>query len=168
MGRFSYPEVGATRDQVQPPGYNHLHHRTSLPTGSYETAGTAVLTYRVHRAAGMRIRASGPRAASGVAVASGIGLGRLRLWAPCEVVWAVDDEYRAGFAYGTLPGHPERGEEAFLVERDDDGQVWFTVRAFSRPDRWFTRAGGPVVVAFQHAYARRLGAALRRLCRAAQ
>jgi uncharacterized protein (UPF0548 family) len=81
------------------------------------------------------------------------------------VTWSVDDERQAGFGYGTLPGHPERGEEAFLVERDDGGEVWFTVRAFSRPARWFTRAAGPAVVAFQHAYARRLGATLRRLCR---
>lgn len=163
MGRFSYPEVGATREPVLPAGYNHLRYRAPLPAGSFEIAGEAVLTFRMHRAAGVRIDASAPRAEPGVAVTAGLGIGPAQLWAPCAVVWAVDDEHRAGFAYGTLPGHPERGEEAFLVERDDDGRVWFSATAFSRPDRWFTRAGGPVVVAFQHAYARWLGTTLRRL-----
>ena len=40
---------------------------------------------------------------------------------------------RQGFAYGTLPGHPECGEEAFIVEQHDDGAVTFAITAFSRP-----------------------------------
>jgi uncharacterized protein (UPF0548 family) len=32
-----------------------------------------------------------------------------------------------------LTGHPERGEEAFHVERSTDGEVTFGVVAFSRP-----------------------------------
>jgi uncharacterized protein (UPF0548 family) len=163
VSRFNYPEVGATREQVLPGGYHHLRYRAPLPAGSFETAGEAVLTFRMHGAAGVKVRTSALRAEPGVALTAGLGIGPVRLWAPCEVVWAVDDEHRAGFAYGTLPGHPQRGEEAFLVERDDAGRVWFGATAFSRPDRWFTRIGGPVVVAFQHAYARRLGTTLRRL-----
>jgi len=33
-----------------------------------------------------------------------------------------------------LPGHPERGEEAFVVERRTDG-TFFSITAFSRPVR---------------------------------
>ena len=55
---------------------------------------------------------------------------------PARVVYVVDEPLRKGFAYGTLPGHPESGEEAFIVEYRDDDSVWLTIRAFSRPSSW--------------------------------
>lgn len=164
MPELTYPDVGATREGPLPAGWRHVRHRVRLPAGSFPSAGRAVLGWRLHRAAGIRIDADAPRAAPGVRVVSRIGLGPLRLAAPCAVVWAVDDDRRAGFGYGTLPGHPARGEEAFVVTRDDSGEVWFEVRAFSRPDRWYMRAAGPVGRAFQIGYAWWLGRTLRRLC----
>jgi uncharacterized protein (UPF0548 family) len=161
----TYPEVGATRDGPLPAGYTHLRHRVRLPADAYPVAGEAVLTWRMHRAAGVRMETPAPRAAPGVTLRAGLGIGPLRLWVPCEVVWVVDTGERTGFGYGTLPGHPESGEESFVVTREADGTVWFTVRAFSRPARWFTRAGGPVVPACQRVYAWGLGRTLRRLCR---
>ncbi len=62
-----------------------------------------------------------------------MGAGPVRITAPCRVVYTVNEPDRQGFACGTLPGHPECGEEAFLVERDDDGAVTFAITAFSRP-----------------------------------
>lgn len=168
LNRFTYAEVGATWNGILPAGYRHLRHRVPLPAAVFEAAGEAVLTWRVHRAAGVHIEASAPLAEPGVAVVSRMGIGPLRLTAPCEVVWSVRDQQRIGFGYGTLPGHPARGEEAFAVERDAAGRVWFTVTAFSRPDRWFMRAAGPLAFALQKAYARWLAATLRRLCRTAR
>jgi uncharacterized protein (UPF0548 family) len=52
---------------------------------------------------------------------------------PVRVVYIVDEPTRKGFAYGTLPGHPEDGEESWIIEHRDDDSVWITVRAFSRP-----------------------------------
>jgi uncharacterized protein (UPF0548 family) len=43
------------------------------------------------------------------------------------------DPDRYGFAYGTLPAHPEEGEELFLVTRGGDDTVRFEITAFSRP-----------------------------------
>lgn len=63
----------------------------------------------------------------------GIPVGPLRFRFPARVVYVVDEPNRRGFAYGTLPGHAERGEEAFLVQRGDDGAVSVVIRAFSRP-----------------------------------
>ncbi|MBC7724096.1 MAG: DUF1990 domain-containing protein [Burkholderiaceae bacterium] len=57
--------------------------------------------------------------------------------APVRVVYVIDEPNRKGFAYGTLAGHPENGEEAFIVERTDDGSVWLTITAFSRPSTWY-------------------------------
>jgi uncharacterized protein (UPF0548 family) len=64
--------------------------------------------------------------------------GPLRVKAPARVVYLVNEPHRKGFAYGTLRGHPEDGEEAFIVERREDDSVWLTIRAFSRPaNRWW-------------------------------
>jgi uncharacterized protein (UPF0548 family) len=161
---FSYREVGGTAPGGRlPPGYRHLRYRTRLGTGRevFDAAGRRVLTWRMHRAVGVRLTASADRAAPGVRVRMLLGRGGVGPVARCEVVWAVADRNRTGFGYGTLPGHPERGEEAFLVELAPDGAVWFTVTAFSRPALWYTRALGPLVPVFQHLYARRCGQVLR-------
>jgi uncharacterized protein (UPF0548 family) len=165
MSEFTYPEIGATRrpGELPPPGYHLLRVRTRVGRGAQEfaAAGRAVLGWRMHRAVGVRMDATAATAAPGVRVVVGVGAGPLRLTAPCEVVWTADDRHRAGFAYGTLPGHPECGEESFVVELEPDGTVWLTVTAFSRPAAWYTRAAGPLARAVQRAYAHRLGRVLR-------
>ncbi|WP_063732934.1 DUF1990 family protein [Streptomyces sp. RTd22] len=162
--RLTYPEVGATRHRPLPAGYGHLRVRTRIGAGPevFEAAGRAVLEWRMHRAVGVTIRADGP-AAEGRTVVVGLGAGPLRLRAPCAVVWTVADGTSAGFAYGTLPGHPECGEESFVVSLERDGSVWLTVTAFSRPAVRLTRAVAPLVPYFQRAYALRCGRVLRRL-----
>ncbi len=117
----------------------------------------------MHRAAGVQVRADADRAAPGVAVECAIGVGPLRLPAPCVVVLSTYEADRIGFTYGTRTGHPARGEESFLVELGPDQAVWFTVTAFSRPGRWYTRLAGPLLPWLQHLFARRCGDALRRL-----
>jgi uncharacterized protein (UPF0548 family) len=72
-----------------------------------------------------------------------VGLGPLR--APCRVVFVIDETDRRGFAYGTLPGHPESGEELFAVRYDpvtDD--VHAEVVAFSRHGTWWSKLGAPI------------------------
>ena len=73
-----------------------------------------------------------------------MGLGPLSLRAPVRVVGVLDEPRRRGFAYGTLPGHPESGEESFIVSIGYDDIVTFTVQAFSRPGGMLTRVAGPV------------------------
>ncbi|MFI9583824.1 DUF1990 family protein [Streptomyces sp. NPDC052236] len=165
MSTFSYAEVGATRLGPLPDGYHHLHHTTRIGRGRavFEAAGTAVTTWRMHRRSGAGLRADAVRAEPSARVEVSAGVGPMRLTAPCEVVWTAYEKDRTGFAYGTLAGHPERGEESFVVDIRDDGSVWFTVMAFSRPAAWYTRLAGPLVPVLQKAYARRLGHTLRRL-----
>ena len=61
-----------------------------------------------------------------------------------SIVYVIDEPARAGFAYGTLPGHLESGEERFTVQRGAEGTITFTVAAFSNPATLLARAGGPV------------------------
>jgi uncharacterized protein (UPF0548 family) len=164
---FTYAEVGGTQRPPLPEGYRHLRHEAFLGQGPgvMRQAADAVLEFWMHRAAGMRVTASARRAAPGVVVESRLGRGPLAVIAPCRVVWADDDERRAGFGYGTLPGHPFRGEEAFVVKIDDMDDVWLTITSFSRPATRLARLGGPLAPIFQRAYAHRCGRVLRNLVR---
>jgi uncharacterized protein (UPF0548 family) len=64
--------------------------------------------------------------------------------APCRVVYVVDEPDRRGFAYGTLPGHAESGEELFLVRYDPATEdVFAEVTAFSRHATWWSRLASP-------------------------
>lgn len=78
-----------------------------------------------------------------------------RVTAPCRVIYVIDEPTRKGFAYGTLPGHPESGEEAFIVDQTEDGSVWLTIRAFSRPAAWPWWAVYPVLRILQALFTRR-------------
>ena len=167
MVELTYQEIGATERDELPDGYYHVRMVTELGRGegTMALAAEAVMTFAVQRGAGLRPFTSAPRAAVGVDVTCRPGLGPLSLSVPCRVVWAADEPRRAGFGYGTLPGHPERGEEGFIVNHDADDIVRFHVRAFSAPARWFTRAAGPLAHVMQDAAARRYLATMRRLVR---
>lgn len=163
---LTYAEVGATRSGGLPEGYHHLRRRYDMGRGAdLARAADALLTWRVHAALGLAPKATAPRAAKGVIVVSRLGAGPLALPAPCRVVWAVEQDRRAGFAYGTLRGHPESGEESFLLEVADDGSMSFTVESFTRPGRWYTRAAWPLAALAQRLFVRLYASALRRRIR---
>lgn len=168
-----YADVGATRAAVLdgaplPAGWHHLRARSRVGHGpaALAAAGECVRGWGMHRGAGITITADAPRADVGVTVVAGIGVGLLRLAAPCRVLWTVDEPGRRGFGYGTLPGHPELGEEAFVVDLDAAGDVWFTLVAFSRPARWYTRLAGPAGRLAQRLAADAYARAVRRACAA--
>jgi uncharacterized protein (UPF0548 family) len=85
----------------------------------------------------------------------GIMFGPWRIDAPVRVVEVIAEPTVQGFAYGTLAGHPESGEERFLIHHDPDDTVRATIRAFSRPNRWFTRLGRPLARQVQNDFTRR-------------
>jgi uncharacterized protein (UPF0548 family) len=89
-----------------------------------------------------------------------IPLGPFRVGAPVRVVYVIDAAARKGFAYGTLPGHPESGEEAWTLDRSGDGSVWLTIRAFSRPSSSWWWVVYPVLRIVQAIYTRRYENAL--------
>ncbi|MEJ3403158.1 DUF1990 domain-containing protein [Rathayibacter sp. YIM 133350] len=85
---------------------------------------------------------------------------KLRLWrlsveAPVRVIYVIDEPDRAGFAYGTMPGHPESGEESWILEHREDDSVWLLIRSFSRGSTWLYRLASPVLRAVQKRYTRR-------------
>ena len=140
---LTYSEIGATRGEL-PAGYRHVRRQAVLGTGDqvFERCAAALLSWEMQRGAGLGVRATDSAARPGATVALSLGLGRWGLVAPCQVVYVVAEPDRRGFGYGTLPGHPESGEESFVVSRRADGTVVLDVVAFSRPATALTRAAG--------------------------
>jgi uncharacterized protein (UPF0548 family) len=150
---FTYDDIGATAGPL-PDGYHHLHASAVIGHGRarFEAAAAEVMRWGMLRGAGLRVSATTEVATVGSEVV--VGLGPVR--APCRVVYVVDEPNRRGFAYGTLPGHAETGEELFAVRYDpDDEAVHAEVRAFSRHGTWWSRLAGPVTSAAQHLVSRR-------------
>lgn len=144
MSDLTYPEVGATELGELPAGYHHTVRRQRLGAAElFPRAAQALRGWQPQRGAGLKVRTDATEPAVGVRFATGMGVGPLRLWAPCEIVWLVDRPDRYGFGFGTRPGHPETGEESFLLTILDGG-LWFDVRAFSRADAWWVKPGQPI------------------------
>lgn len=146
--------MGATAALELPAGYGHLHTQRQIGTGRqrFERAADAVMRWGMQRGAGLRVRASSEVAEVDTVVLVRMGF----LPAPCRVVYVIDEPDIRGFAYGTLPGHPESGEERFVVRHDPTTSAVFAeVSAFSRPATWWSKAGRPLVSVAQRIIARR-------------
>ncbi|HVB46743.1 MAG TPA: DUF1990 domain-containing protein [Streptosporangiaceae bacterium] len=154
--RFTYQEVGRTAGSL-PPCYRHLQRGMVIGSGAeaYSAASAALISWQAHLRAGLRVSASTATAEPGTVVLLSAGPSPARISAPCRVVYVVNEPACCGFAYGTLPGHPESGEEAFLVERHNDGTVTFTITAFSRPATALAKMVGPLGLLIQRQITRR-------------
>ena len=161
---FTYPDVGATAAEP-PPGWTVDRTRARVGTGpgAFAAAKAALARWEQFRLGWVEAAPAGAPLAPGACVAV---LARvLGLWwlNACRVVYTVDEETRFGFAYGTLPGHAESGEERFLVEWDRaSGAVWYDIVAFSRPRSPLARLGYPLARRTQKRFARDSVAAMRR------
>ena len=131
---LTYAPVGAARSGEVPDGFRGSRRRTVVGSGraDFERAAAAVFDWRAQRGAGLRVRATGPSSEPGTVVVLTVGLPRLGYDIPCRVVWAHTEGDERGFAYGTLPGHPESGEECFLIRLTPAGDVVFEIGVFFR------------------------------------
>ncbi len=81
-----------------------------------------------------------------------------------KIVYAFDEPNRFGFAYGTLPGHIEMGEEVFWIERNAAGMVSYHIKAFSKPRFWLAKIGYPIARFYQRKFARESKENMKKLC----
>jgi uncharacterized protein (UPF0548 family) len=141
---LTYRDVGATVRGEMPSGYRHDRWVVDLGPdvdGRFERCGEAVLHWEAQRGAGIRVVPDEP-AAPDLTFVLVLRLPLGFVLATARVVHVVHTDERIGFAYGTLPAHPEEGEEIFMVERSD-GRVTFELAAFSRPRDPLARLGAP-------------------------
>ena len=139
--RFTYDYVGATANDPLPANFGHLERWRTLRDSEFETAAAQLMSWRIHEAAGLTVSASSPRVEPDAVVEMFLGPRWMRIRAVCRVVYVIAEPDHVGFAYGTLPGHAESGEESFILDHRD-GQPRFTVRAFSHPASRLSRFGG--------------------------
>ena len=162
---FTYPEVGRhpRRARCRPATTTASGRRRSAPgRAAFDRAAAAIFDWRLQRGTGLRVRAGGRRREAGAVVVLTAGLPWFGYDIPCRVVWAQTEGDEQGFGYGRLPGHPESGEECFVVTLRPDGDVVFTTRVFSRLATPLARLGGPVSRMIQRAATEGYGAAAKR------
>ncbi|HEY7859547.1 MAG TPA: DUF1990 domain-containing protein [Candidatus Nanopelagicales bacterium] len=158
---LTYPDVGASTESVLPAGYRHVHEVITVGQGaaSFERLAAALLSFDLHRAAGFRVDPAGTPVREGLEVTLGVAWSPLR--PRCRVVYVVAEPTRRGFAYGTLPGHPDSGEEAFVASLEPSGEVRFARIAFTRPGPWWAKPFGWLIAVLQDRITARLVAAAR-------
>jgi uncharacterized protein (UPF0548 family) len=157
----TYAEIGASRDEVLPSGYHHVRLEERIgDAAAFERACVGLRTWAAHEGAGLRIYPDEPVAPDATVIGV-TSIGPVQMVVACRIVAMFKEPDVFGFAYGTLPGHPERGEESFTLERRG-GDTYFTVQAFSKPVDPLARLSGPVGRAVQRSVSRRYVTALRR------
>jgi uncharacterized protein (UPF0548 family) len=161
---LTYSEVGATAGESLPAGYRHDLYEKSLGNspGAFERGVSALRRWQAHIGAGLEIVPPGAPVAENESVLLMLKVGGLWTAAPCRIVYVVDDQQQFGFAYGTLPGHPEIGEAAFSIRRGEAGDAVFRIRSFSRPADPLARIAAPISRRIQTAVTRRYLDALAR------
>jgi uncharacterized protein (UPF0548 family) len=142
----TYREIGATLAGQKPEGYHHDRYRDALGQGidAFQRAVTGLKTWQAHRLPGMRVFPEDQVIRTGATVVVTLGTPMAAVAIPCRIVGVIDGQTRWGFAYGTLPGHPEQGEESFAVSMSPDDTVHFEIEAFSRPADLLVRLSGPI------------------------
>jgi uncharacterized protein (UPF0548 family) len=148
----TYDHVGSTLGAA-PPGVG-VHHDHRVVAGELAAAAEALARWVPHSGIGARVVPDSPPVL-GETVCVVAPFGPVELCVPDRIVAVVDGQGRAGFAYGTLPGHPERGEELFLAEQVDDGKVRLSVTVHAVPASLPARVAAPITRWFQRAAASR-------------
>jgi uncharacterized protein (UPF0548 family) len=152
---LSYPDD----DGGTPAGYWPYTVSAVIGRGraTYERAVAQTLAWEIHLRSGIGVRSSAEKIVMEPMTVARIAIpvSFLRFTGYARVVEVIDEPDRGGFVYGTLPGHPESGAEAFVVTIDADDVVRLTISAYSRPASWYARLGGPVTRMLQMRMARR-------------
>jgi uncharacterized protein (UPF0548 family) len=164
---FSYLAVGAT---AKTPPVGFIIDRTRIVLGAgetvFEAAKSALRRWQQFRLGWVEAWSpETPLEVGQVVVIMGRAMGFWWLNS-CRIVYTVDESgetTKFGFAYGTLPGHVESGEERFLIEWDQDSdQVFYDILAFSKPNHLLTRLGYPIVRRKQKRFGRDSAASMFR------
>jgi uncharacterized protein (UPF0548 family) len=160
---LNYAAVGAT-GTTPPPGFTVDRTRVQLGRGdaAFAAAKAALDRWEQFRLGWVDPWPGDTPLRSGEVVAVRARVCGIWWLNACRIVYAVDEPRRYGFAYGTLPGHAESGEERFLVEQAEEGGVWYDIVAFSRPNSLLAWLGYPLTRRTQKRFARESAAAMAR------
>lgn len=162
---LNYDEVEATRG-LFPNGYDHDRNRIWLGEGNvvWEKAKEAIREWKQFPSGWTKIHPVDTPIEKDETVAMLFRLFGLWWKNSTRIIYLIDEPKKFGFAYGTVKGHVERGEEIFCVEKDAEGKVYYKVEAFSRPDFWLTKLGYLLARFYQKKFARESMAQMKKIC----
>ncbi len=164
---FSYSAVGATAT-FPPAGHVVDHTRIKLGDGEsvFHSAKAALERWEHFRLGWVETWPPNVPIKSGEVVAILGRAGGLWWLNSCRIVYVVDESgpiSKFGFAYGTLPGHAESGEERFMIEWDrGENIVWYDILAFSKPNHFLAWLAYPVTRRIQKQFGRDSAAAMHK------
>lgn len=139
----TYGEVGLSHRSDPPRGYVREAHEAVLDV-PFAKAREALARFATHELPYLFVHPPDSRAELGRDVVVSARIGPLWSINPCRIVAVDETEDRFRYAYGTLPGHSESGEESFTVERLADGRVRAETIAIARPLDPLARLGSPI------------------------
>ena len=146
---LNYAAVGATASQP-PDGFAVDHTRICLGEGEcvFRAAQLAFANWEQFRLTWVELWSPDTPLRPGEIVSVLARVGGIWWLNACRIVYTFDEKgasHRYGFAYGTLSGHVESGEERFMIEWDHEtDQVWYDIYAFSRPKHILAKLGYPL------------------------
>ncbi len=160
---LTYDHVGSTLpasdDVDRPVRREHL----DLGTGpaAFEAAVAGLHAWACHGGLGATVHPVDAPLRVGTSLLVVLHVGPVSIVVPDRIVGVVDEPRRFGFAYGTLEGHQERGEESYVVEHLDDDRVVATIGLDARTATTAARLVAPAVGWFQRLAVRRYLSAWR-------
>ena len=163
---FTYPEVGATASNKKFKHYNNDYNYVMLGNGKevWQKAKAALQNWQQFPLPWTKIYPDTTALKKGMVVAVLFRLFGIWWRNSAKIVYAFDEPDRFGFAYGTLPGHIEMGEEVFWVERDEAGLVSYHIKAFSKPRFWLAKIGYPIARFYQRKFVKESKATMQKIC----
>ena len=156
----TYAEVGSTQGAF-PVGYEHDRNEVTLGSGEaiFTKAVAGLRAWKMFPPGWTEIFPPDAAQTEGGTVILLFRLLGIHWTSAARIVYAVEEtnvagaKRRIGFAYGTLPGHVECGEERFTITWREDDSVWYEIQAFSRPRYWMTRLAKPLARRWQKRFA---------------
>ena len=149
----TYDFVGVTLDPARSgdPGVYVRSVDAGRGEAAFRAARAALETWVPQRGIGTTVFPPAPGVHLGGSVVQVLRRGPFAVVAPVRIVAVIDEPRRYAYAYGTLPGHPERGEEGFDVTWLADDTVRITIRVRAGAATLAARAAGPIVRRLQAA-----------------
>ena len=149
--QVTYDHLGSTLFPDRWPDRRPSLHQRTIGSGqdAFRAAVSGLQAWAPQRGIGGRIHPADTPVELGATVLIVLPVGPVAILAPNRIVAVIDEPGVFGFAYGTLAGHPESGEESFLVRWGEDGRVAASVSVDARPDNLPGRVAAPAISALQ-------------------
>lgn len=147
---LSYDHVGSTLPGAEPrPRLRRRHLVLGQGPEAFGSAARGLRRWSCQKGVGATVHPADAAIEVDSSLLVVLHIGPVKVVVPNRVVAVVDEPTRFGFAYGTLEGHQERGEESFVAELLGDGTVRGTISVDAEAATSPARMVEPAVVGFQ-------------------